>query len=518
MRLENDAPADLVLCNAKVITMDPLLPRAGLVALSKGRIARVSRENYPDRTMRGAEIIDCKGKTVIPGLIDAHCHLAGYAESLVSLDLSPRQGVRSIAAIKERIAAWCEDLPPGTWIRGRGYDETSLAENRHPTREDLDRAAPFHPVRLIHRSGHAHALNSLGLSFAGIAFETGDPPGGIIDRDLHTAEPTGILYGMGSYLSGRIPPLSEEEREGGVRLANERLLSHGITSIHDASAHNDLNRFLGFQSWKERALFRPRITMMWGAEAFRELDRGLECRNHQSVAVKGVKIIVDETTGSLHPAQPELNAMVLAVHRSGMQVALHAIEEPVIEAACRAIEYALQREPRADHRHRIEHCSVCPPSLRDRISRLGILVATQASFLYYSGDRYLKTVPDRQRPHLYPLGSLLKGGIKVAAGSDCPIVDPNPWPAIYSAVTRNTESGNAIGREERITPFEALRMYTSSAARATFEEREKGSISVDKAADLVILNADPEAVQPDEIKDIRPEITIVGGRIFACGH
>jgi hypothetical protein len=511
-----DGKYDLVMYNADVVTMDPFLPRARLVAIRKGRIARISRETYPDGTSRATEVVDCKGRTVVPGLIDAHCHLAGYAESLVSLDLSPRQNVRSVSDIKKRIASWCRDRPPGTWIRCSGYSEFSLKENRHPTRKDLDEAAPLHPVRLIHRSGHAHVLNSLALDLVGITFETGDPPEGLIDRDP-TGEPTGILYGMGAYLSKRMPPLDADEMERGVRLANERLLSYGIASVHDASAHNDLHRFHVLRTWKKRGLFTPRITMMLGIDGFGESGGEPAFRNDALIAVRGVKIIVDETTGRLHPSQTQLNDMVLAIHCAGLQVAIHAIEEPVIEAACNAIEYALQREPRTDHRHRIEHCSVCPPHLRERISRLAITVVSQPSFLYYSGERYLRTVPDRQKAHLYPLGALLKKGVRVAAGSDFPIADPNPWTAIYAAVSRKGESGDALGQEERIGAFEALRMYTEYAAEAAFEETEKGSITVGKAADLVVLSADPMSIDAEELKHIRTVMIIVNGKTVAGG-
>jgi hypothetical protein len=209
--------------------------------------------------------------------------------------------------------------------------------------------------------------------------------------------------------------------------------------------------------------------------------------------------------------------MVLAIHCAGMQAAIHAIEEPVIEAACNAIEYALQREPRPDHRHRIEHCSVCPPHLRERIGRLSITVVSQPSFLYHSGERYLRTVPDHQMAYLYPLGALLKKGVRVAAGSDFPIADPNPWTAIYAAVSRKSESGDVLGQKERISAFEALRMYTERAAEAAFEETEKGSISVGKAADLVVLSADPMSIDAEELKHIRTVMTIVGGRTAAGG-
>ena len=231
------------------------------------------------------------------------------------------------------------------------------------------------------------------------------------------------------------------------------------------------------------------------------------------IRVSGIKLILDETTGELHPAQAELNERVLAIHRSGLQVAIHAIEENAVESACSAIEYALERVPRSDHRHRIEHCSVCSPSLSKRLASLGITVVTQPSFIFYNGDRYLETVPDQQLRHLYPIRSLLQAGIPVAGSSDCPIVPPNPLVGIYSAVSRKSQTGRSVAHLEKIAPLDALRMYTSHAARATFEETIKGSITPGKLADLVVLNGDPTKVPADEIKDLQVEMTILNGEV-----
>ena len=232
------------------------------------------------------------------------------------------------------------------------------------------------------------------------------------------------------------------------------------------------------------------------------------------IRVSGIKLILDETTGELHPAQAELNERVLEIHRSGLQVAIHAIEENAVESACSAIAYALERVPRSDHRHRIEHCSVCSPSLSKRLASLGVTVVTQPSFIFYNGDRYIETVPDQQLGHLYPIRSLLQAGIPVAGSSDCPIVPPNPLVGIYSAVSRKSQMGSSVAHLEKIAPLDALRMYTSHAARATFQETIKGSITPGKLADLVVLNGDPSKVPADEIKDLGVEMTILDGEVL----
>ena len=193
---------DLLILNAVVLTMDENRPRAQWVAVKDGRILAVGEEgDLKSLGHNSTEVIDLDGKTILPGFIDAHLHLRALAESLVTLNIGPASGVSSISHIQERIHHQTLTLPPGTWIRAGGYNEIYLSEKRDPNRWDLDTAAPHHPVKLTHRSGHAHVLNSLGLTNIGISKETPDSDAGIIDRDLETGEPTGLLYGMGDFLS-----------------------------------------------------------------------------------------------------------------------------------------------------------------------------------------------------------------------------------------------------------------------------------------------------------------------------
>ena len=266
-------------------------------------------------------------------------------------------------------------------------------------------------------------------------------------------------------------------------------------------------------------MFNPRLHMMLGVGGFKE--NGLETFSTplepDQLHVNGVKILLDETTGRLHPPQAELDELVLRIHASGMQVAIHAIEEKAIESACFAIEKALKQIPRSDHRHRIEHCSLCPPPLAEHIARLGIRVVTQPAFIYYNGDRYLETVEYEQLRHLYPFGSLLRAGVRVAGSSDCPIAPLNPLIAIYAAMTRKSENGRKVMQNEGIRAIDALRMYTEYGAEITFTEGIKGSISPGKLADLVVLNDDPVRLPPDKVKDLKVEMTIINGKVVWDG-
>ena len=311
---------------------------------------------------------------------------------------------------------------------------------------------------------------------------------------------------MGPFLSRRIPALNHTELEKGVREANRTLLSCGITSIQDATRANDHARWSTLKTWKDRRLFEPRVRMLMGIEAF-----GASAPKRPGRP--GVKIILDETTGHLYPPQVELNQMLENIHKSGAQAAIHAIEANAIEAAVAAIAQACRKSSRRDHRHRIEHCSVCPPSLSRRLATLGVVVVTQPAFLYYHGDRYLKTVAERQRPHLYPLGTLLANGVRIAAGSDCPIVGPNPLIGMYAAVCRRSEAENILSARERLNPLDALRMFTQWAAYAGFEESRKGSLAPGKLADLAVLDADPTRLPAAAVKDIKVEMTILDGNI-----
>lgn len=466
--------------------------------------------------LRGSKtrVIDCHGKTILPGFNDAHCHFFAFAESLVCCNFRPKQ-VRSIFDIQENIRKFAQELPLGTWIKARAYDEFYLSEKRHPTCWDLDKATTAHPVKLAHRSGNAHVLNSPAMTIAGISNETTEPPGAIIDRELSTGKPNGILFGMGPYLSKIVPSICVDGQNPWIKQAGRQLLSLGITSIQDASSQNDINRWRSFQQCKTLGDLKCRVKMMLGFEAFKSnLQKDFfHTLGSDQLSISCVKILLNETTGRLHPPQMELNEMVSEIHRSGLQVAIHAIEETTIEAACNAIEYALLKSSPSDHRHRIEHCSACPPHLSKRLASLGITVATQPSFIYYNGDRYLRTVPSRQLGYLYPVATLMKNGVKVFGGSDCPVAPPDPMIGIYSAVSRKSETGETVLHKERIRPLEALRMYTEYPARANFEEMVKGTIAPGKLADLVVLDGDPTKVSAEEIKDIKVEMTILNGEV-----
>jgi predicted amidohydrolase YtcJ len=508
--------ADIVLKNANLITIDARQPTAELVAITGDKISLVAgNDELASVTGAKTRVIDCHGRTVVPGFNDAHCHLFSFIRKLLSIDLSP-SSVSSIADIKAAIRRQAEETPSGKWLSGTDYNEFYLAEKRCPTRWDIDEVAPKHPVVLSHRSLHACVLNSLALSLAGIGMETPEPPGGLIDRDLATGEPNGILYEMLGYIREKVMlPLSDEELGDGVARANRQYLSYGITSLQEATFINDYRRWRTIGGLKESGELRSRVYMMLGAqERSRFQEAGLTSGSGNSdLRLGAVKVMLNEAAGELQPPQVELNQQVLDCHQSGFQLAFHAIEENTVEAAISALEQANSHLSVSGRRHRIEHCAECPPRLLERLSKLETVIVTQPPFVHYSGERYLARVAPSQQPWLYRIKSPLDSGLIVAASSDSPVVPNNPLIGMYAAVTRRAESGQELLPEECVSASQALAMYTINAAYASFEEDIKGSITPGKLADIVVLSDDFTQVPPEQIKDIRVEMTIIGGEV-----
>ncbi len=534
--------SDLILHNARVVTLDARRPRAGLVAVQGDRIAWVGDEADLSRLARpGVRVVDCQGYTLVPGLMDAHCHVLAYAASLLAVDCSPA-AVGSIADIREAIRRRARVTPPGQWLRAAGYDESALAEGRHPTRLDLDEATRDHPVRLAHRSGHACVLNSLALARVGISASTPEPEGGVIDRDWATGEPTGLLLEMDACLEERIPSLSESELLEAIAQADRRLVALGVTSVQDATPSNDLRRWQLFQRLKAEGRLRPRVTLMPGSAHLEEFTgAGLKHGSgDHHLALGHVKLMLTLTSGALHPAPEELRAIVRRAHRAGFPVAIHAVEAEAVEAAADALLRAgrppivplskgdrqgvslpargdrqggvLRRKgPRV--RDRVEHCSECPPAVLAKLKRAGTTVVTQPAFLYYSGQRYLAQVPREMQPWLYRIRSFAEAGLRPAASSDAPVAAPNPLVGIYAAVTRRARTGEVLGAEERVAPLEALAMYTLNSARAAFQVLDRGSISPGKLADLVLLDRDITGPGHEELLQARVVMTLTGGEV-----
>jgi len=289
--------------------MDPARPQAEAVAVHDGRIVAAGSDAEVGEALdRDAERIDCGGAVLLPAFIDAHCHLLAYAASLRSVDCA---GARSIAEVQEAIRRRAAETPAGRWIRAFGYEETSLVEGRHPDRRDLDAAAPDHPVRLIHRSGHASVLNSLALREAGIDIATEEPPGGALERDLASGEPTGVLLGMEQLVDGVVQPLVFGELAAAVRDAAGRLLCAGITCVQDATHANGLAQWELFERLIDEGALPLDVVLMEGIDHLGELpESGAGGRLRRGP----VKIMLHELGDELAPGESELARLVAEAH------------------------------------------------------------------------------------------------------------------------------------------------------------------------------------------------------------
>lgn len=533
----NRAVRKLAIVHGNVITIDEGYPRAQAVFVLGNKILRVgSDEEIEDLINEDTRVIDLKGRTLIPGFIDCHAHPMGYGQSLMAVNCGTPP-VDSIREMMERIREAAEGRAEGEWILGRGYDDFKLSERRHPNRWDLDEASPDNPVMITRLCGHISTVNSLALEMAGISKDTPDHEGGKIDRGRETGEPTGVLRGGARRpLWELIPPPTSEQLKKGINMTAEQFLARGVTSVSDAGVGDPLN-VRAYQAAIYEDGMPLRVNLMMSSEVLGELERiGFETGfGDEWLRIGAVKIVLDgsssgrtaalsepyddapDNTGILYLSQEELNERVLAAHRAGFQVGVHAIGDRAISGVLDAFEAALTELPKEDHRLRIEHCGINSPVIVKRIKEMGVVPVPQPIFLYGEGESYRAGLGEERVRWAYPMRSWIDAGITVPMSSDCPATSGeeliSPLLGIYVAVNRKTDAGAELGQEQKIGVEEALRAYTLYSAYATFEESEKGSISPGKLADFAVLSDDPTAVPSDYIKNIRVDMTIVGGRL-----
>jgi predicted amidohydrolase YtcJ len=418
--------------------------------------------------------------------------------------------VSDIDDILREIKRVAEVTPRGDWIRATGYSDFDLREKRHPTRRDLDLASPCHPVRLNHQSGHASVLNSLALERVGIGTDTEEPPGGTIARDIEDGKPNGLLLEMSDWLDGSIPPMNEGRLRDAVSQASRMFLSQGVTCVMDATPSNSVDRWKALRRVRKEKLFVPSLHLMPGADRIDDFLRaGLPFgKGDDSAMIGHAKIVITQSGGRLHPRNDELKSIVKYSHARGFPVAIHAVEADAVTAAAEAL--AANRAPVL--RDRIEHASECPPSVLDALLRASPVVVSQPRFILDSGLRYLREFgADAQ--WLYRFKTFVGGGLTLAASSDAPVSAPSPIVGMCAAITRQVESGEVVGEEERLTAIHALEMHTKSAAYAVGAEDMAGTIAVGKRADIAILSADPTIIAPERLRDVSVTMTIVNGDV-----
>ena len=539
-RLREEAAADLILWGGNVITVDPRKPEAQAVAVKNGRFLMAGGDaEVRALAGRNTEVIALRGRTVTPGFIDSHQHLFEYGTNLLQLDCSPKK-CRSIADIKRIVLKETLRKAPGEWIRGVGYDDTKTTDLQLLNRWDLDEVAPNHPVFIQQVSGHWAVVNSRALKTGGVRENTPDPKGGSYGRDPQTGRLNGTLYEQAEFAfvyegtTGHppiMPPFSLKERIKGVRLASDRYVAAGLTSVNDALT--SAQTIETYQEAIKSGDLKVRVYMLVSIEYLPQLQ-ALKLKTgfgNEWLRLGGVKILADggiagrtayltepyvgtEDRGILAVESEEaLHELIRRGHEAGYQVCVHANGDRTIEMALNGFEKALAALPRKNHRHRLEHCTVVNPAILKRIRKNRLLVTPFGSYIYFHGEKMTPHYGPERVARMFAHRSFLDCGIQVSGASDSPCGPYEPLLAIQSCVTRKSFAGEVLGANQAITATEAIFLYTMASAYASFEENIKGSITPGKLGDLVVLREDPRRVNPDEIKDIPVEMTVVGGEI-----
>jgi predicted amidohydrolase YtcJ len=504
--------ANLILARGRIRT----LGASGLkvhshLAIAAGRV--IARGGSELMALRGprTRVVELEGAAVLPGFNDAHAHVVYYGLTRFGADLG---GVRTLDQIGSRLKAHAGSLARGEWQQGMGYRADELAERRHPHRRDLDRFTGGRPAFVDERGGHARVANSAALAAAGITSETRDPRGGRIGRDADRT-PNGLLLESAMRLVADVQPSPGiERRKEGILQAQSLLLSRGITSVGTAVNRGFAGDLLAYQQLAAAGTLAIRVNEFLSWELL-EAAAGLGVRSGfggRLVRAGPIKVFIDggaeraamRTGGGVWRTTPaEVKDLVCEATAAGLQVAAHAIGDGAIEAMCDAVEAAQGQRLR----HRVEHCTICPPDLQRRLAELGMVAVMQPAAARFGRVASTIFFPVRDRADLAPHSGLLRAGARVAFSSDLPVApDPNPWPGIQVAVDDQTNG---------ISLAAALRAYTSGGAYASFEESDKGTLEPGMLADLQVYDQDPVDAAASDRPGLSPKAVLLGGvRVF----
>ncbi len=536
MPYKASAQADLILHNAVIYTVDKAQPQAEAFAVRDGRFLMVGSDEQVLDAYPQARRVDAEGRAIVPGLIDAHAHLTGLAETFLKADLV---GAGSKAEIVERLQAFARDLPEGAWLLGRGWDQNDWPEKTFPTREVLDEAFPNRPVWLVRIDGHAGWANSAAIVAAqpeGLAGAP-DPEGGAIIRDGVGAA-TGIFVDAAMGLIGRAAPEpSAEELERSLRLALDETRRYGLTGVHDAGVGLETIRL--YKQAIDEGWFPLRVYAMIGGqgETFRHFCEAGPLLDYENrLAVRSVKYYMDGALGSrgaallkdysddpgnrglLGRSPDEFLQDVKRAMTCGFQINTHAIGDRANRIVLDTYEQALDEMGATMGRHRIEHAQVLAPVDLPRFAGLDVIASVQpthaTSDMYWAEER----LGEERLEGAYAWNELLESGARLALGSDFPVEEVNPLLGFHAAVTRRDAEGRPEGGwlpAERMTRQEALHGFTLGAAYAAFQEDELGSVTPGKWADFVVLSKDIMQIPAEEILRTEVAATYLGGeRIY----
>lgn len=517
-----------VYINGRITTMVASLGECHALAIRGDRVAYAGSRAGAEGALAGEtyRVIDLGGRRVLPGFIDAHAHLSLFSIEWGNLRLKP---MKSLNQILEAVKAEATRRPRGTWIRGSGYNQTTLLEGRHPTRQELDRMAPHHPVLLTRTCGHIAAANTMALNVAGIALQAPDPSGGRFDRDPDGTI-NGVVYdqALAGLQKASVP--HDDELLTWIKEATRVWAAAGLTGVHDAGGVPGYFRILA-RAFREGRIPQRIDAMVWNGLGVDQLSEFLGSHistgfHRNDFYVGAAKIMMDGSSsgptaatrdpyasnpgfsGILYRDEEALRHWIGAAVQEGFQVTAHAVGDRAVAMAANVIGEL--GDPTM--RNRIEHCAMCPPDVQEVLVRHQIAPVAQPGFLYEFGDGYVQSYGFQRGSHMFPLKSWLDQGLPVAGSSDSPVTDYRPLSGIASAVSRMTRSGMVLAAEERVTMKEALKLYTVNPAWLTFSEEERGRLAAGLRADFVVLAED--ILSMDDAADIREStvaMTVIRG-------
>lgn len=479
------------------------------------------------------DVVDLKNKTLIPGIVESHIHISMYGANQVFTVPCKDLEIHTLDDLFKEVKKKAEETPIGEWVRVSGFNENSVKEQRFPTKEELDLVIGDHPVIIIRTCGHISAVNSRALELGRINEETLDPEGGKIGRNTDGTL-NGILYENAHMNMFSIASYTEEQLSKAHKFASDKFAEKGITSLHDATGFGMYN-INALQKDSKNKVIKQRVYAMIGA-----LNNAESIVKHMTESgiftglgddkfrVGPVKLFLDGSSsgptvwtregynsdpdnyGIHYFSQEEVDDLFIPAHKKGWQITAHAQGDAAIDMLLNTIEKANKLYPRPDTRHRIEHAGIASPDLRKRMKKERVVPIPNPAFLYEYGDGYVENYGKRAFD-MYPMGSYYKEEIPAAISSDCPVTDFNPMRGLHAAVTRESSSGNVIGKDKKVSLLQAIRMFTFNGAYASFEEEIKGSIEPGKLADLVLLDRSILSSNINELPEVQVEWTMIDG-------
>jgi predicted amidohydrolase YtcJ len=533
--------ADLILTNAKITTMAPAgAANATAVACRDGRFIAVGSEAEAMAYRGpGTRVIDGRGRRVIPGIVDSHCHPDAYAARITGWqEVSPAR-VASRAALLALIEDRCAALGPDDWFVGYRLNENK--SGGYPTLEELDRASQGRPLFILRTDGHLGLANSRAFEICGIRPDAKDPPFGQYDKHPETGAFTGLVRETAAHVfldrvhdgdtpesiaSGLESVFTEWNQFGITTVYNSLTPARAIRAYQQLNSQQRLTMRVGIiVSGREDGLvesfINSGIQSGFGDDWVRVIGvewcpdcstSGRTAAYHDPYVGKAIEGEPVPNTGVLLYELEDLKARATAAHRAGLQVMIEGVGDRGIDFALDAIEACLAAEPRDDHRMRVEHCCYVTPEILERLKRLEVIDSSATGFMYELGDAYRANRGAEAMRWMWPHRALIDAGVPAPGHSDAMVCSANPFSAIHAMVNRETDTGGDLDTSQAINPAEALRAYTWLGAHAGREEHLKGSIEVGKLADVAVLDRDFLSIDPSEIKNIRVDMTILGGQ------